>query len=111
MKNYKTANFFGFFIFFFIEIQELSGANIVKIKKEIFESALEGLDKKLILIILILFFFKLKGLSKGYMDYAIDPILPIVNESIKNNVAKVTTLSPKEYSIYAIYIFIKNELI
>lgn len=36
------------------------------------------------------------GLSKGYMDYAIDPILPIVKESIKKSVKKVNDLSEAE---------------
>lgn len=31
------------------------------------------------------------------MDYAIDPILPIVKESIKNSVKKVNDLTEAEY--------------
>ena len=36
------------------------------------------------------------GLSKGYMDYAIDPVLPIVKQSIRNSVEKINKMSPEQ---------------
>lgn len=36
------------------------------------------------------------GLSKGYMDYQNDPLLPLILSSIEANVKKITTLSAQE---------------
>lgn len=36
------------------------------------------------------------GLSKGFMDYQNDPLLPLILASIENNVKKITTLSAQE---------------
>ena len=37
------------------------------------------------------------GLSKGYMYYAIDPILPVVKQSIRNSVQKINQLPLSEF--------------
>lgn len=36
------------------------------------------------------------GLSKGFMDYDNDPLLPLILSSIENNVKKITSLTPQE---------------
>lgn len=59
--------------------KQLAGSNSTQIKRAIFESALEGL-------------------SKGYMDYNNDPILPLVKSYVKDEVARYTNLSPEEQS-------------
>lgn len=56
--------------------RQLDGPQRAQIQKEIFESALIGL-------------------SKGYMEYEKDPILPLVKSYIKNSVSKYTNL-PEE---------------
>ena len=36
------------------------------------------------------------GLSKGYMDYNNDPLMPFILKSIEENVKKLTSLSVEE---------------
>lgn len=57
--------------------RELSGPNANEIKKAMFESALTGL-------------------SKGYMDYTNDPILPLVKNYVQREMERYTNLSPEE---------------
>ena len=38
----------------------------------------------------------IEALAKGYCDYSNDPILPLVQKSIKDSVAKVNSLSAEE---------------
>lgn len=38
----------------------------------------------------------IEGLAKGKMDYANDPLLPLILESIKKNVSQFSTLSAAE---------------
>lgn len=59
--------------------RQLAGSNSTQIKRAIFESALEGL-------------------SKGYMDYNNDPILPLVKSYVQGEVARYTSLSQEEQS-------------
>ena len=44
------------------------------------------------------------------MDYAIDPILPIVKQSIRNSVEKINNLSNEQYIVFLLtvkfYLFI-----
>lgn len=65
----------------------MNGKNKQKIKKEMMESAIDGLFLSIFQIVK-----NILGLSKGYMDYAIDPILPIVKQSIKVSVQKINNL-------------------
>jgi hypothetical protein len=37
----------------------------------------------------------IEGLSKGYCDYANDPIMPLVRNVIKNRVEKVQAMTPE----------------
>jgi len=59
--------------------RQLSGPNAKEIKKAIFDSALEGL-------------------SKGYMDYNNDPILPLIQNYVKSEMQRYSNLSPEEQS-------------
>lgn len=36
----------------------------------------------------------IEGISKGFMDYQNDPLLPLILSSIEANVKKITTLTP-----------------
>jgi hypothetical protein len=56
---------------------QLSGPNKDEIHRQMFESALIGL-------------------SKGYMDYSNDPILPLVSDYVKRNMEKYSNLSTEE---------------
>jgi hypothetical protein len=38
----------------------------------------------------------IEGLSKGYMEYNNDPILPIVQRVVRKHVQKVEKLTPEE---------------
>ena len=42
----------------------------------------------------------IEGLSKGFMDYSNDPILPLVQSIIKKNVDKFANLPEAEYIKY-----------
>jgi len=59
--------------------KQLEGPNQAEIKKQLFDSALEGL-------------------SKGAMDYNNDPILPLVRSYVKVNIEKYSNLSAEEQS-------------
>jgi len=61
------------------EIDTQLKTNNDEIQKKMFESALEGL-------------------SKGYMDYSNDPILPLVQKYVRENLQKYSNLSPEEQS-------------
>jgi hypothetical protein len=55
----------------------LQGPNREQVQREIFNSAVEGL-------------------SKGYMDYANDPLLPLILRRIESEVKKISNLSAEE---------------
>jgi len=57
--------------------KQLAGPNKDQIQRQIFESALQGL-------------------SKGYMDYNNDPILPLVSSYVKANLEKYSNLTTEE---------------
>jgi len=59
--------------------RQLSGPNASEIKKAMFDSALEGL-------------------SKGYMDYNNDPILPLIQNYVKSEMQRYSSLSAEEQS-------------
>jgi hypothetical protein len=41
----------------------------------------------------------LEGLTKGRMDYANDPVLPLVIKSIQDNVASIKNLTSEQYDV------------
>lgn len=57
--------------------RQLTGSDAEKIQQQMLDSAIEGL-------------------SKGYMDYANDPILPLVQQSIRSSVESLNKLSATE---------------
>jgi hypothetical protein len=59
--------------------RQLNGPNSKEIKDAIFNSALEGL-------------------SKGYMDYNNDPILPLIRNYVRSEMERYQSLSPEEQS-------------
>ena len=73
--------------------QRLYQGLIDEASKEI-DKKLEGKDKEKIQKEMLV--SAIDGLSKGYMDYAIDPVLPIVKQSIRNSVEKINKMSPEQ---------------